>query len=364
LWDKPLPETPGRKTAQGFSTRKALTMSQDRPSKRRKMVSVTHTFRSFQNDFHVALTSRACKQKALEEKTLRDKESILSAGLDTQLDAQSKRGLEADEEAMPYLPVELWILIFGYCAHTSAAVRLAGTCKHANAIWSHFKAAICKTILARTLYHYDKVHSLAKMQENQSLPSDEDISSPDPKRLFSAILKIADEGQECFRSVVASKTFPPAQNFLNIYPNRTKFIPSEVSRFLYVFYRTWQLSIKLEKGGKPLDKLSADDVDKSFFARTSNRELYLLSAVAYDCAYDRDKRRQQTRGLACPMYGHLINNSDHFSRSNPCPWEAAVTVIRETAKQRAKDDGRDCVPGARLRLSAIREGRQHFLGPK
>ncbi|KAL8886704.1 MAG: hypothetical protein Q9215_005622 [Flavoplaca cf. flavocitrina] len=328
------------------------------------MVSATHTFHSFQNDFRVALASRACEQEALEKQTLRDKESILGAQLDAQLDAQPKRGLEADIEEMPYLPVELWILIFGYCEDTSAPVRLARTCKHMNAIWSHFKATICKTILARTLDHYDEVHSLAKMQQNQNISSDEDIPSTDPKRSFSAMLKIAEEGQECFQSVVASITFPPTQFALNIYPNRTKFTPSEISRFLYVFYRTWQLSILVEKGGKPLDKLSADDVDKSFFATTSNRELYLLSAVAPNWAYDRDKRKQQPRGLAYRMYGGLIHSLDHFSRFNPCPWEAAVTVIVETVKQRAKDDGRDSVPGARLRLSAIRECRQHLLGPK
>ncbi|KAL9628666.1 MAG: hypothetical protein Q9204_005747, partial [Flavoplaca sp. TL-2023a] len=241
--------------------------------------------------------------------------------------------------------------------------RLAQTCKHMNAIWSHFKAIICKTILARTLDHYDEVHSLAKMQESQNISSDEEISSPDPNRLFSAILRIAEEGRECFHSVVASITFPPAQFSLNIYPNRTIFTPSEISRFLYVFYRTWQLYILLGKGGKPLDKLSADDVDKSFFATTSNRELYLLSAVAHYCAYDRDKRKQHRRGLACCMDG-ITNDLDHCSRSNPCPWEAAVTVILKTARQRARDDGQDCVPGARLGLSAIRECRQHLLDPK
>ncbi|KAI4266855.1 MAG: hypothetical protein LQ337_008630 [Flavoplaca oasis] len=266
---------------------------------------------------------------------------------------------------LSYLPAELWIHIFGCCADLPAAVRLAQSCKDANRVWSHFKATICKTILARTLDHYDEVRSLAETltQESQNLSSYEDISSPDPKRLFPAILKIAEEGQECFHSVIASITFEPTQYALKIYPNRTKFRPSEIGRFLYVFYRTWQLSIILEKGGKPLDKLSADDVDKSFFATTSNRELYLLSAVAPECAYDRDKRRQRRRGLASVMDG-LINKLVHFSRSNPCPWEAAVTIIAETARQRAKDEGRDCIPGARLGVSAIRESRQHLLGPK
>ena len=235
------------------------------------------------------------------------------------------------------LPPELWIHIFGYCADLPALVRLAHSCKDANTVWSHFKTTICKAILARTLDHYEEVRSLAEnlMQESQNLSSYEDILSPDPERLFPAILKIAEEGQECFHSVLASITFKPRQLALNIYPNRTKFTPSETSRFLYVFYRTWQLSILLEKGGKPLNKLSADDVDKSFFATTSNRELYLLSAVAHDCAYDHDKRKQQPRGLAYRMYGGLIHSLDHFSSSNPCPWEATVTVIVETAKQRA-----------------------------